>query len=111
MKASIVSSILALPLLLGGCYTTVESYPARRVAYVDRDYRYHRHHRDYDRYDYRRDRYGDRYDRYDRRRTNVVVVEPRRVQPQVEVRYYSDPRGRYYIRNGRRIYVNSGVFY
>jgi hypothetical protein len=92
MKPLLLIPILTLPLLLAACETAVvERYP-RRAAYVGHDDHYHHLYRPY--------------------RRDVVVVEPRRYyRPQVEVRYYNDYRGRYYIRGGRRIYVNAGVYY
>jgi len=52
----------------------------------------------------------DRHDHRDRR--NVVVVTPRPTyRPQAEVRYYSDSRGRYFVRGGRRTYCDEGVNY
>jgi hypothetical protein len=74
------------------CETRVVDHYPRHPAYVERDYRY----------------------RDDR---EVVVVNPRVrrdvvvVSPEVHVRYYYDSHGRYYIKHGRRIYVNVGVRY
>jgi len=91
MKPILLIPILTLPLLLAACETTVVERHPRRAVYVEHDAYYYRHH------PYRRD---------------VVVVEPRPYyRPQVEVVYYHDYRGRYYIRNGHRIYVNAGVYY
>jgi len=113
MKAFLLLPILSLPLLLTGCDVAVVDHQPRRVGYVERDYRYNeRDSRDY--------RYGQRQYRDERTvavvnprvRRNVVVVNPRSAyRPQVEVRYYSDSRGRYYIRDGRRVYSNAGVRY
>lgn len=116
MKALFLIPLTALPLLLTACDELYVARPARRTVVVGghHDDRYDRR-PDYDR-GYRRDvvvtpsRYDD--DRYDRDRRDVVVVAPRRTyEPRVEVRYYSDTRGRYYVRDGRRIYVDSGVRY
>lgn len=102
MKPLLLIPVLTLPLLLAACETTVIERHPRRSVYVGRDDSSYRHHPGgY----YRRD-YPDRLYRRD------VVVEPRATyRPQVEVRYYNDTRGRYYIRDGRRIYVNAGVNY
>jgi hypothetical protein len=94
MKPFLLIPVLAVPLLLAACEATIVERHPRRVAYVenDEDYYYRPHHRSY--------------------RRDVVVVNPRPYyQPRVEVRYYNDTRGRYYIRDGRRIYVNAGVYY
>jgi hypothetical protein len=98
MKALLLLPILSLPLLLTSCETRVVDHYPRRAGYVERDYRYD------DRRPYRDDR-------------EVVVVNPRVrrdvvvVSPEVHVRYYYDSHGRYYIKHGRRIYVNVGVRY
>ncbi len=111
MKSLLLIPIVALPILLTGCETrVVERYP-RRTAYVERDevevdrHRHHgpdvvvvnepRHRRDVVVVD------------EPRRRHDVVVVETRPFYgPRADVRYYTDKRGRYYIKGGHRIYVN-----
>jgi hypothetical protein len=118
MKPLLLIPILAAPLLLSACETVVVDRPVRRSAYVERDVVYRDSHayrgdRDYREYrDYRRDDddRDDRYDRDDRRKTNVVVVQPSTpYRPQASVRYQTDSRGRYYVRDGRRVYSNAGV--
>ena len=109
MKPLILLSVISLPLFLTGCETTVveQRYP-RRTAYVERDVVVDHHPR---RHGYvERDVVVTR--PYRKPTTNVVVVQPRPAyQPRVEVRYYNDARGRYYFKNGRRVYVSSGVHY
>jgi hypothetical protein len=123
MKALLLLPVFGASALLTGCETTVAEHPHhRRVAYVERSYDRH-YDRRYDteptRYASQPTRYEGYSERYDNlederriRRSNVVVVDPRPAyRPQIEVRYYSDSRGRYYVRDGRRIYVNAGVNY
>ena len=113
MKTLLLLPILALPLLYSGCEAVlVDDRPVRRTAYVERDVRYRdsRDGRIYDDNRYRDDR--DVVVVNPRTRRNVVVVDPRpNYQPQVQVRYYNDTRGRYYIRDGRRIYSSSSTLY
>jgi hypothetical protein len=105
MKALFLLPLAALPLFLTACEAVVvDRYPRRTVAYVERDDYYRRHH------PYHREavvvspRPG--------YRRETIVVNPRPAyRPNVEVRYYNDTRGRYYFKGGRRIYVNSGVYY
>jgi hypothetical protein len=89
MKALFLLSVVSVPLLFSGCYATVVEHPhPHRTAYVERDVVVTRPYRR----PYRRE---------------TVIVEPRPYYaPDVRVRYYSDARGRYYFRNGRRIYVS-----
>jgi hypothetical protein len=86
MKSLFLLAVVALPTVITGCVPPPP--PPRRVAYVERDVIVGRPHP----------------------RRDVVVVEPRpfygRRDVEVDVRYYSDRRGRYYWQNGRRIYVS-----
>lgn len=94
MKPTLLIPVLTLPLLLAACETAVVERHPRRAAYVERDEYYYRRHS------------------YRPYRREVAVVETRPYyRPQVEVRYYNDYRGRYYVRDGRRVYVNAGVYY
>ncbi len=113
MKALLLIPLFSLPLLLTGCETLVVDRQPRRVGYVERDVRYtERDARDYDRRRYRDEREVVVVNPRPHPRRDVVVVQPRPAyRPQVEVRYYSDARGRYYIKDGRRIYVNAGTRY
>lgn len=126
MKALFLLPIFTLPLLFTGCEATVVDHYPRRTAYVERDVvvdRYPRRHgyveRDVvvDRRYPRRYGYVDNRDvvvtrpYYRRPATTAVVVKPAPYQPRVSVRYYNDARGRYYFKNGRRVYVSSGVHY
>ncbi len=105
MKPLLLIPILSVPLLFSACETLIVDEPVRRSAYVERDVRYGN--TGYDRRDHRYDR---RDDRYDRRRDDVVVVKKNTAyRPQTTVRYYNDTRGRYYIRDGRRVYSDAGV--
>lgn len=134
MKNLLFLPIAALPLLLTGCETEVVTRHPSRTVVVERDYRRGPDPRytTADRYDRRTvavvDARGDR-DYDDRRvyrpddhrgsvvidpgsaRRETVVVNPRVSRSQVEVRYQTDSRGRYYIKDGRRVYVNAGVYY
>ena len=123
MKPLLLIPVLALPLLMTGCETVVvDDRRPRHSAYVERDVVVDRHHHRPSYYD--RDVVVDRgpYRPYEDRnvivtnprprRTDVVVVNPKPAyRPQVQVRYYNDTRGRYYVKDGRRIYTNAGVHY
>ncbi len=94
MKATLLAPLLTIPVLFSACAPVVVERPVRRSAVVvEHDDYYYRHH--------------------PRVRRDVVVVNPRPVvvEPRVSVRYYNDRRGRYYIKDGRRIYVNAGARY
>jgi pyruvate carboxylase len=127
MKPLLLLPILALPLLLTGCETVVVDRTHHRSAHVERDVVVDRHD-DHDRYDRRRSYDRDRevavveVDRTPRRhvdrnvvittpqaRRDVTVVDPRPYTPRTTVRYYNDTRGRYYLRDGRRVYSDAGV--
>ncbi len=105
MKPLFLIPILSVPLLFSACEAVIVDRPARRSVYVERDVYYR------DGYERRDDRRDDRYDRRHDRRDVVIVAPKPAYRPQVSVRYYSDNRGRYYIKEGRRIYVNAGVHY
>lgn len=125
MKTFLLLPVLALPLLFTGCETVVVDRTHSRGAHVDRHVVVDRD----DNHDRRRS-YNDRdrdvvvVDRTPRRhvdrnvvittpqaRRDVVVTNPRPYTPRTSVRYYSDSRGRYYIRDGRRVYSDAGVRY
>src|SRR4051794_5328506 len=99
MKSLLLLPLVAIPLLMTGCETTIVERHPRRAAYVERDVvvEHPRYHRDVVVVN-------------PRPRRDVVVVEPRpfygHPRADVQIRYYTDARGRYYWRDGRRIYVN-----
>ena len=124
MKALLLLPLVVAPLFMTGCDTVVvEDRHPRRTAYVERDVvvdRHSRRHYDRDERDVVVNRYPRRpgYVERDvvvtnpRARRDVVVVDPRpSYSPAVSVRYYNDTRGRYYIKDGRRVYSNAGVRY
>lgn len=85
MKPILLLPLVAVPMLFNACAPVVVERPYRRTAYVEHDDYYYRHHP----------------------RRDVVVVEDR---PVVNIRYYNDRRGRYYMKDGRRIYVRAIVY-
>lgn len=84
MKSLLLFSLVATSALFSACAPVVVERHRRPVV-VERDAYYYRHHP----------------------RRDVVVVEDR---PAVRVVYYNDARGRYYMKDGRRIYVRATVY-
>src|SRR5688500_12948409 len=105
MKALLAFALLTVSLVLTGCEAyVVDRRPGAYRSYSHRPY-YHRPtvvgYHDDDRYYGDRSYYGSRSYRSSRH-----SVAPTRVIAPTRVVYLNDHRGRYYVRGGRRIYVN-----
>lgn len=140
MKPLLLIPLTALPLLFSACETVLVDRGPQHASYADRSVYYYYRDRPYPpRSD--RDVAGIQPNSHDRPkstarsyehgdvvvspsasvtsitpsrpyRRNPAAIPPREAyRPRAEVRYYHDNIGRYYFRDGRRVYSNAGVHY